>query len=120
VRGITVASSIAGQLEQMLAAADADRMSFGGTGYRDSSGQWELRQRNCPDPANSPPSACRPPTARAGASMHERGLAIDFTYGGSVINSHDDPGFGWLSSNAGRFGFFNLPGEPWHWSINGQ
>lgn len=120
VRGITVASSIAGQFEQMLNAAEADGMSFGGSGYRDGNAQWELRQRNCPDPANSPPSACRPPTARAGASMHERGLAIDFTYGGSIINSHDNPGFRWLAANAGRFGFSNLPSEPWHWSIDGQ
>ena len=119
VRGITVASSIAGQLEQMLNAADADGVSFGGSGYRDSNQQWELRKRNCPDPANSPPSACRPPTARAGASMHERGLAIDFTYGGRIVSS-GDPGYRWLSANAGRFGFSNLPGEPWHWSVNGQ
>lgn len=120
VRGITVASSIADQLEQMLAAAEADGFAFGGSGYRDSSAQWQLRQQNCPDPANSPPSACRPPTARAGASMHERGLAVDFTYGGRIIDSQDNPGFRWLAGNAGRFGFANLPGEPWHWSDNGQ
>ena len=119
VRGITVASSIAGQLEQMLNAAEADGVSFGGSGYRDSNQQWELRKRNCPDPANSPPSACRPPTARAGASMHERGLAIDFTYAGRIVSS-GDPGYRWLSANAGRFGFSNRPGEPWHWSVNGQ
>jgi hypothetical protein len=120
VRGITVASSIADQLERMLAAAQADGLTFGGSGYRDSSSQWALRQRNCPDPANSPPSACHPPTARPGASMHERGLAIDFSYDGAVISSHDNPGYQWLAANAGRFGFANLPSEPWHWSVNGQ
>jgi len=120
VRGITVASSIADQLERMLAAAEADGYVFGGNGYRDSSAQWQLRQQNCPDPANSPPSACSPPTARAGASMHERGLAVDFTYGGRIISSHDNAGFQWLANNAGRFGFSNLPSEPWHWSVNGQ
>lgn len=120
VRGITVASSIADQFERMLAAAEADGLTFGGSGYRDDSSQWALRQQNCPDPANSPPSACHPPTARPGSSMHERGLAIDFTYGGSVISSHDNPGYQWLAANAGRFGFANLPSEPWHWSVNGQ
>ena len=120
VRGITVASSIADQLERMLAAAQADGIVFGGSGYRDSSAQEALRRQNCPDPANSPPSACSPPTARAGSSMHERGLAVDFTYGGRVISSRDSPGFQWLANNAGRFGFSNLPSEPWHWSANGQ
>ncbi len=103
VRGSPSRSSIAGQLDRMLAAAQADGLTFGGSGYRDSSAQWELRKQNCPDPANSPPSACHPPTARAGASMHERGLAIDFTYSGRVIGSHDDPGYQWLGANAGRF-----------------
>ena len=120
VRGITVASSIADQLDRMLAAAEADGITYGGSGYRDSSAQWQLRQSNCPDPANSPPSACSPPTARAGASMHERGLAIDFTYGGRIIDSYDSPGYQWFAANAGRFGFSNLPSEPWHWSVNGQ
>ena len=26
----------------------------------------------------------------------------------------------WLSANAPRFGFRNLPGEPWHWSTTGD
>jgi hypothetical protein len=25
-----------------------------------------------------------------------------------------------LADNASRFGFFNLPSEPWHWSVNGS
>ena len=27
--------------------------------------------------------------------------------------------FVWLAANAGRFGFSNLPSEPWHWSTTG-
>lgn len=26
----------------------------------------------------------------------------------------------WLHANAGRFGFVNLPSEPWHWSVDGR
>ena len=52
--------------------------------------------------------------------MHERGLAIDFTYQGQFISTPDGPGFLWLTTNAARFGFKNLPSEPWHWSVNGQ
>jgi LAS superfamily LD-carboxypeptidase LdcB len=104
----------------MLAAAAADGVKLGGFGYRDSANQVRLRQQNCPDPVNSPPSECDPPTAIPGTSMHERGLAIDFTANGQFITSHDNPGYEWLAANAGRFGFENLPSEPWHWSTNGQ
>ena len=120
VRGITVHRDIADDLARLLDAAEADAVSFGGGGYRDPEDQWRLRRANCPDPANSPPSSCRPPTARPGQSMHEQGLAVDFTYDGALISSRSNPGFRWLSANAGRFGFRNLPSEPWHWSINGQ
>lgn len=120
VRGITVATSIAGQLEQLLAAAAADGITLSGSGYRSSSSQVALRQQNCPDPVNSSPGSCRPPTARAGASMHERGLAVDFAYGGRAINSRSSPAFQWLAANAGAYGFVNLPSEPWHWSTTGQ
>ncbi|MDP9019278.1 MAG: D-alanyl-D-alanine carboxypeptidase family protein [Actinomycetota bacterium] len=124
VRGIWVSSQIAGQLAALLDAADADGMAFGGGGYRDPSAQVALRRSNCgtSDYAvySMSPSQCSPPTARPGASMHERGLAVDFTYNGSLISSRSNPGFQWLDANASRFGFYNLPAEPWHWSTNGQ
>jgi LAS superfamily LD-carboxypeptidase LdcB len=120
VRGITVASSIADNLERMLAAAEADGMAFSGTGYRDSAQQQALRNANCPNPATDPPSACSPPTARPGSSNHERGLAIDFRYGGSLIQSRSSPGFQWLAAHAATYGFYNLPSEPWHWSVDGN
>jgi hypothetical protein len=52
--------------------------------------------------------------------MHERGLAIDFTYNGSTIGSHSSPGYKWLAAHAGEYGLYNLPSEPWHWSTNGN
>jgi hypothetical protein len=52
--------------------------------------------------------------------MHEQGLAVDFTNGGKLIQSRSDPAFVWLKGNASRFGFYNLPSEPWHWSTNGN
>jgi LAS superfamily LD-carboxypeptidase LdcB len=103
----------------MLAAASADGYSFGGGGYRDPAAQIALREQNCPDPWNSPPSACSPPTAMPGQSLHEQGLAIDFTYNGSLIQSQSNPGFVWLANHAGSYGFYNLPSEPWHWSVDG-
>jgi hypothetical protein len=52
--------------------------------------------------------------------MHERGLAIDFTYGGSIITSHSSPAWKWLNANAKTYGLYNLASEPWHWSTNGN
>jgi peptidoglycan hydrolase CwlO-like protein len=124
VRGIVVNSAIAGQLESMLAAAAADGFVFGGTGYRDSQRQIELRMQHCGTSSfaiyEMSPDACRPPTARPGASKHEQGLAVDLSWNGSVINSRSSPAFAWLAANAGRYGFANLPSEPWHWSTDGS
>ncbi len=124
VQGIQVHESIAGTVGQLLDAARADGISLGGWGYRSNVRQIELRQAHCgtSDYAvwDMPASACSPPTARPGQSMHERGLAIDFTYNGGSITTRSNPGFQWLAANAGRFGFVNLPSEPWHWSTNGN
>lgn len=124
VNGIRVSTQIADQLRAMLDAAAADGLTFGGGGYRDPSAQVGLRRSNCgsSDYAvySMPASQCSPPTARPGASMHEQGLAVDLTYNGSLITSRSNPGFVWLDANASRFGFYNLPSEPWHWSVNGN
>jgi hypothetical protein len=124
VRGIMVSSSIAGQLEGLLSAASAAGFNLSGGGYRDPSAQIETRKRNCGTSNyaiyHMPPSQCSPPTARPGQSMHEQGLAIDFTHNGSIISSRSSAAFQWLASNAGGFGFRNLPSEPWHWSTNGN
>ena len=124
VSGIRVSSQIADQLRALLDAAAADGYAFSGGGYRDPSAQVSLRRSNCgsSDYAvySMPASQCSPPTARPGASMHEQGLAVDFTYNGSLITSRSNPGFVWLDANAAGFGFYNLPAEPWHWSTNGN
>lgn len=123
VGGITVAASIGDQLRQLLSAASAAGINLGGYGYRDINAQIQLRRQNCGTSDYAiwymPADGCRPPTARPGYSMHERGLAIDFQANGSFINSRSNPGFVWLAANAGRFGFINLPSEPWHWSVSG-
>ena len=123
VRGITVDASIAGQLDAMLAAAEADGLTLTGSGYRSHARQIELRRAHC-GPSHyaiyeMPSSQCSPPTARPGASMHEQGLAIDFSCNGTLIAGHDDPCYKWLDENAATYGLFNLPSESWHWSSSG-
>ena len=51
--------------------------------------------------------------------MHELGLAVDFTADGQTITSRSSAAFRWLAQHADRFGLYNLPSEPWHWSVNG-
>lgn len=124
VGGINVDATIAEPLAALLAAAAADGVTLGGGGYRDSAAQLERRAANCGtsphDLYEKAASACSPPTARPGHSMHERGLAIDFTLDGALISTRSNRGYAWLADNAARFGLHNLPSEPWHWSTNGQ
>jgi hypothetical protein len=123
VGGITVNAQIADQLTAMIQAAAADGIVLGGSGYRNINTQIQLRRQHCgtTDYAvyEMPPDECSPPTARPSMSLHEQGLAVDFTANGRSIVSRTDPGFVWLAANAGRFGFQNLPSEPWHWSTTG-
>ncbi len=124
VRGIRIHRSIAANLDAMLAAAAADGVQISGSGYRSSERQVQLRRAHCGSSAfdiyQKPSSQCSPPTARPGQSMHERGLAVDLTVGGRAITTRSSPAFRWLAANARQYGFFNLPSEPWHWSVNGR
>ena len=108
----------------MLAAAAADGLVLGGTGYRDPAQQIELRKQHCGtgyyEIYEMPPFLCVPPTAIPGSSMHEQGLAVDFTWKGKSLSGQDNPAFVWLATNAVQYGFYNLPSEPWHWSISGK
>ncbi|MCA9332303.1 D-alanyl-D-alanine carboxypeptidase family protein [Candidatus Saccharibacteria bacterium] len=114
--GIRVHKSIKQSVEDLCSAAAADGLNLTGGGWRDPEQQIALRKQNCPDWQNSPASACSPPTAKPGTSMHERGLAIDF----KNCSTHSTACFTWLAANAERFGFKNLPSEAWHWSTTGS
>lgn len=117
--------TIAPQVQAMFAAAQAAGLNLGGRGFRDSASQIATRRNNCGSSNYAiyqmPASSCSPPTAKPGTSMHERGLAIDFTCsGGGAFSFKNSPCFPWMKANAAKFGFYNLPSEPWHWSTNGN
>lgn len=124
IGSIRVADTISSQVEALLAAASAAGLRLGGGGYRDPAQQVALRIAHCGptdfDVYEKPSNECTPPTARPGTSMHERGLAIDFTFEGRAIASEDHPVFQWLAANAAAYGLSNLAGEPWHWSTTGN
>ena len=128
VGGITVAAELGEPLEDLLEAARADGIVLGGFGYRSPESTARLRRANgCPDVYDSPASSCRVPTARPGESMHEQGLAIDFTYQGQTLcyprrasRCSGNAAFDWLTANAHRYGLQVLDSEAWHWSTNGR
>ncbi len=120
VEGITVHAAIAPRLQSLLADARADGVELTGWGHRSHQRQIELRIAHC-GPTDveiwlTPPSQCRPPTAVPGTSQHEVGLAVDF----AGITSRSQPAFVWLAEHAAAYGLFNLPSEPWHWSVDGR
>ncbi len=122
VSGLTsgVNCQVKDQVVAMLNAARADGVNLGGHSYRDSANQIRLRRAHCGSSSYAiyqmSASSCRPPTARPGSSQHEIGLAIDF----SNCSSRGSACHQWLKANASRFGYYNLPSEPWHWSTTGR
>jgi peptidoglycan hydrolase CwlO-like protein len=122
---ITVAGSIAGNVQALLNAAANDGVSLcASSGWRSPQRQIELRRQNCGSSNYAvyymPASQCSPPTARPGTSMHERGLAIDFSCNGGGAIRHGNECWNWLAAHADEYGLFNLPSEPWHWSTSGR
>jgi LAS superfamily LD-carboxypeptidase LdcB len=121
---ITVAGSISGSVQALLNDAAADGVMLCGGGYRDPQEQIQLRMAHCGTSNYAiyemPASQCSPPTAIPGTSMHEQGLAIDFTCNGGGTVSTGDECWDWLQANAVGYGLYNLPSEPWHWSTNGN
>ncbi len=116
VGGITVSCLISDELGDLLLDAAVDGVILTGGGYRSTQRQIELRAAHCDgDVYGRPASACSPPTARPGSSLHEVGLAIDF----ESCSSRTSACWTWLDEHAAEYGFKNLPSEPWHWSTSG-
>lgn len=118
--GLTkVASLISKRTLNMINDAAEDGVTLTAKGQRSSfrsiDDQMYFREQNCPDPINSPSTACTPDTALPGSSMHERGLAIDF-----ANSSRGSAVWNWLEDNAASYGYFNYPPENWHWSMSGS
>jgi hypothetical protein len=115
----TVDASIASQVAALYEAAAADGIALAGSGWRSNQRQIELRTINgCPDVYTSSPSSCAVPTAIPGRSLHERGLAVDFTCDGVTVR-RGTACDRWLLANAPTFGLLNLPSESWHYSTSG-
>ena len=122
---ITVAGSIADNVQALLNAAARDGVSLcARSGWRSPEEQIALRIQNCGSSNYAiyymPASQCSPPTARPGTSMHEQGLAIDFSCNGGGAITYGNECWNWLAAHAAEYGLYNLPSEPWHWSTTGS
>jgi LAS superfamily LD-carboxypeptidase LdcB len=122
---ITVAGSIAGDVQRLLNAAAADGVSLcASSGWRSPQKQIALRRAHCGSSYYAiyqmPSSQCHPPTARPGSSLHEQGLAIDFSCNGGGAIRWGNSCWNWLAAHASSYGLYNLPSEPWHWSTTGR
>jgi LAS superfamily LD-carboxypeptidase LdcB len=126
VQGIYICKSMSKNLNDLLNQAKSDGIRLGGGGFRTLQKQIEFRNKNCSCNNNTEciykksSSQCTPPTAIPGKSRHQSGLAIDFTCEGQSIRARDNKCFIWMKNNANKYGFFNLPSEAWHWSVDGK
>jgi len=116
---INVCKSISINLSKMLTDARAAGYYLTGSGYRTKEEQQALRvEHGCADPKLGSGS-CTPQTAQPGHSKHESGKAVDFRCNSAKMTS-TSVCFIWLKNNASNYTFYNLGGEPWHWSDDGH
>ncbi|HEX5365793.1 MAG TPA: M15 family metallopeptidase, partial [Acidimicrobiales bacterium] len=102
---IQVAASIAGNLRALLDRAAAQGVSLcASSGWRSPDNQVRLRRQNCGTSTYAiyqmPSSSCNPPTARPGSSLHERGLAVDFSCNGGGAVRRGNSCWAFLAANA--------------------
>jgi hypothetical protein len=118
--GMYSCGDIAQNVDNMIDAAKQAGLNISGGGFRTREQQIAKRIANCNGNTTDASYPCRPPTAVPGHSRHESGLAFDLSCGGRTIKSRSSPCFVWLQNNASRYGLYNLPSEPWHWSVDGK
>ena len=137
VGGIRVHRILAPNLTALLADAAADGLTFKGWGFRSNADQKRLRRQHCGPTSGYDPgdytvrsSSCSPPTATPGNSMHEKGLAVDFTCNGARFagtacerwarTPTTCPSGEAVPHRLNCYGLKNLPSEPWHYSTTGR
>ena len=120
-----VAGAIADNVQGLLNHAASQGVSLcASSGWRSPDAQIALRRAHCGTSNYAiyqmPSSRCNPPTARPGSSMHERGLAVDFSCNGGGAIRRGNACWNFLANHAASYGLYTLPSEPWHWSTNGN
>lgn len=111
---------IVARVNAMLVASKNAGLNITGGGYRSEEQQKQLRIKNCKGDFKNAGAVCKPPTALPGQSNHNNGKAFDLQCDGVFIQTQDNKCFVWLKTNASTYGLYNLPSEPWHWSVDGR
>jgi LAS superfamily LD-carboxypeptidase LdcB len=121
-KDVDINSQIAEKVYNLFKAAERDGIKISAGGFRTMSEQIGAAKANgCYKNGNFNKKDCDIPTATPGYSNHQMGLALDITDStGGTIKSRASKEYKWLALNAHKYGLYNLPSEPWHWSVNGQ
>ena len=102
---IQVAATIAASVQALLTGRRPGVLVVPSWAWRSPEKQIELRRAPCGTSYYAiyqmPSSQCSPPTARLGSSMHERGLAIDFSCNGGGAITRGNSCWNFLVANAG-------------------
>lgn len=120
--GAVFASCYTPAWNRMVADARAQGVTLTpNSSWRDTNKQIQLRIQNCGGNTyyniwQKPAQQCNPATAIPGRSNHEWGLAVDLANSGTRSTTVHR----WMAANGPKYGFFNYPPEPWHWSIDAQ
>jgi hypothetical protein len=118
-QGVRVHPCLADALDALMTAARADGIDLRAWGWRSSSQQIALRAANCsPTEADPTVVACRPQTAPPATSRHERGSRSTSPWRERSCGPGRPRSCGSPRTPA-FYGLENLPGEPWHWSVDG-
>ena len=137
--GFIPSGDVCRRASAMYDAADSNGVTLIATSHTTPQQQLNKRKTNCSGNGITEQKLlydktikCSAPTAlpRSRYSWHEMGSALDFTVSGDrnkcpdakfwkMLVCENDADFFWLFLNAYRFGFQNLPSEPWHWSPMG-
>ncbi len=123
VAGDRLHTKLAPYVTELITKARSEGVGMSiSTAYRNCEYQLQLRSLNCGlgeyNLYKKPSAECTPPTEAPGRSMHNEGLAIDFSCDGYNIFEYS-PCFPWLKQHAKTYHLRNHSVEPWHWSTTG-
>lgn len=115
-----MSKGFAARWRPLAAHAARDGVTLSGGAWRSHAAQIQLRVKHGCGGSAINDRSCKgnPPTAVPGRSRHETGDAIDVNLTGA--GGRSSPEYRWLARNASKYAVYNLPSEPWHWSIDGS
>ncbi len=124
VAGSRLHSKLAPYVQKLISDAKAQAVPLAiNVAYRSCDYQIQLRANNCGlgdyNIYQKPSNLCNPPTEPAGKSLHNEGLAVDFSCSGFAYFP-GSPCLQWLEQNGKKYNLIKHEVEDWHWSTTGK